>query len=404
MRRKTNIVAGIDVGTGSITTVVGRIDEAGLEVLGVGRVASKGLRKGVVIHVESTIAAIKDSVHEAEKMSGIKITSATVSISGAHIRGINSSGMTPIKGREITHQDVIRVIEAAQAVPLPTDYETLHILPQEFIVDGQAGIKDPVGISGVRLEARVHLVVVSSLSTQNILKCVNRAGVSVDDIVASGLASARAVLTAEEQEIGACVVDIGGGTTDVCVIQGGGVRLVEVLPIGGNHLTNDIAAGLRTPFASAETIKAQSGIALYSEVGRNDTVEVSSPGDHEPRVLSRSVLAEIIEPRMLELFTLVLRTLEEGGEDKLIKSGIVLTGGQSELQGIVRAAEKVFHLPVRIGRAQASRGVTDLVSKPQYSTAIGLLLSKGFAQPFSRSSTASSGVFRKIGGWFSSQF
>ena len=375
MAGKSNTIVGIDIGTSKIAVAVGEAkDDGQVEVTGVGTAPSKGLRKGVVINIEATVSSISKAVAEAETMAGCDLSSVFASISGGHIKGINSHGIVGIRNKEVTSYDIEKVIEAAKAVAIPLDREVLHVLPQEFIIDEQDGIRDPLGMSGVRLEARVHMVTGSVTSAENIVKCANRCGLTVDGIVLAPLASGSAVVSAEERELGACLIDIGSGTVDLTVFHGGAVKHTAVLSVGGNHLTNDIAAGLRTPIAAAEKIKCEYGTALTSLVSGEDTIEVPSTGGRVPRVLSKLVLSEIIEPRIEEIFSLIHGELVRSGFEELLTSGLVLAGGTANLHGIVDVAEQVFNLPVRVGEPTGVSGLSDMVAGPQYATAVGLLL------------------------------
>ena len=375
MAGKSNTIVGIDIGTSKIAVAVGEAkDDGQVEVTGVGTAPSKGLRKGVVINIEATVSSISKAVAEAETMAGCDLSSVFASISGGHIKGINSHGIVGIRNKEVTSYDIEKVLEAAKAVAIPLDREVLHVLPQEFIIDEQDGIRDPLGMSGVRLEARVHMVTGSVTSAENIVKCANRCGLTVDGIVLAPLASGSAVVSAEERELGACLIDIGSGTVDLTVFHGGAVKHTAVLSVGGNHLTNDIAAGLRTPIAAAEKIKCEYGTALTSLVSGEDTIEVPSTGGRVPRVLSKLVLSEIIEPRIEEIFSLIHGELVRSGFEELLTSGLVLAGGTANLHGIVDVAEQVFNLPVRVGEPTGVSGLSDMVAGPQYATAVGLLL------------------------------
>ena len=375
MAQKANILASLDIGTAATKVVISEVFPDGkFSVIGVGSAPSRGLRKGVVINIESTVESIGQAVAQAEAMAGVQLDKVVTAVSGVHIESFTSHGIVAIKNREVSQQDVDRVIEAAKAVAMPADREVLHVLPQEFIVDDQDGIREPVGISGVRLEARVHIVTGSIASAQNIVKCANRCGLTVSDMSVSALATARAVLSPEEQELGACVVDIGGGVCDVIVVQGAAVRNIAVVPVGGNHITNDIATGLHTPIAAAEEIKCKFGAALASQVHKDDTLEVPSTGGRSSRVLSRLVLAEIIEPRVQEILTLVYRDMLKTGSADMLSGGLVLTGGSSNLTGISEAAEQILNVPVRIANSQVSGGLSDLVAASEYATCVGLLV------------------------------
>ncbi len=413
MGSRANHIVGLDIGTTTTTVVAAEVlSDASLggtklNVLGVGVSPSRGLRKGVVINIEATVDSISKAVAQAETMAGFEISSVFAGISGSHISGFNSHGIVGVKNKEVNFQDVEKVIEAAKAVAIPLDREILHVLPQEFIIDEQDGIREPIGISGVRLEARVHIVTGAVASAQNIVKCANRCGLTVNDIVLSSLASSRAVLSPEEQELGVCLLDIGGGTTDLIVFHAGAVKHTSVLPVGGNHITNDIAAGLRTPVGAAEEIKCGYGTALLSSASKDDTIEVPSTGGRASRVLSKLVLSEIIEPRVQEIFTLVQRDLVKSGCYDYLTSGLVLTGGTASLKGIGQVAEQVFNLPVRVGPPQGVGGITDLVSSPDYACAVGLALFGVGNQAQARYSSGSSlvrKVVRGVGNWFARHF
>ena len=408
MAAKSNTIVGLDIGTTTVSVVVGEVlPDARINIIGVGTSPSRGLRKGVVINIESTVESISQAVSQAETMAGIDIGSVFASMSGSHVKGFNSHGIVGIKHKEVSHQDIERVIEAAKAVAIPLDREILHVLPQEFIIDEQDGIKEPLGISGVRLEARAHIVTGAVASAQNIVKCANRCGLTVRDIVLAALATGRAVLSPEEQELGVCLIDIGGGTADLTVFHSGAVKYTSVVSVGGNHITNDIAAGLRTPIAAAEEIKCKYGTALASLVSKDETIEVPSTGERASRVLSKLVLAEIIEPRVNELFTLIQRELVRGGCDEFLTSGIVLSGGTASLAGICQVAEQVFNLPVRVGKPKGVGGLTDLVRGPEYAAAVGLVLYGAQSQAQGRSPAGSSKVvraFKLVGNWFGEHF
>jgi len=370
---KDNLIVGLDIGTTKICAIVGNLTDEGLDIVGIGTSQSRGMRKGVVINIEGTVEAIRAALREAELMAGCEIKSVFAGIAGGHIRGFNSQGVIAIKNREVTSDDVRRVIDAAKALAIPMDREVIHILPQEYIIDDQDGIKEPLGMSGVRLEAKVHIVTGAVASAQNIIKSCNRAGVDVADIVLEQLASAEAVLTPDEKELGVVVIDIGGGTTDIAIYVDGAIKHTSVLSLGGNHLTNDIAVGLRTPTNEAELIKHRYGCCLTSMVGRDETVEVPSVGGREPRVLSRQLLAEILEPRVEEIFTLVNREIIRSGYEDLVASGAVITGGSAILQGMPELAEQVFNLPVRRGVPIGIGGLTDVVNSPTHATGVGLI-------------------------------
>ncbi len=372
-KRTENLIVGLDIGTTKICCIVGNMTEEGLEVVGIGTSLSKGLRKGVVINIESTVSAIQKAIREAELMAGCEIKSVFAGIAGGHIKGLNSQGVIAIKNREVTNEDLQRVIDAAKAIAIPMDREVMHILPQEFIIDDQDGIREPLGMSGVRLEAKVHIVTGAVASAQNIIKSCNRAGADVADIVLEQLASSEAVLSSDEKELGVALVDIGGGTSDIAIFSEGAIKHTSVLSIGGDHLTNDIAVGLRTPMAEAEKIKQAYGCCLTSMVGKDETIEVPSVGGREARILSRQLLAEILEPRVEEIFSLVNREIIKSGYGDLIASGVVITGGSAILSGMPELAEQVFNLPVRRGNPLDIGGLTDVVNSPIYATGVGLV-------------------------------
>ncbi len=370
---KENLIVGLDIGTTKICAIVGNLTHEGLDIVGIGTSPSRGLRKGVVINIESTVESIQKALQEAELMAGCEIKSVFAGIAGGHIRGFNSQGVIAVKNREVTREDINRVIDAAKALAIPMDREVIHVLPQEFIIDDQDGIKEPLGMSGVRLEAKVHIVTGAVASAQNIIKSCNRAGVNVADIVLEQLASSDAVLSADEKELGVAMIDIGGGTTDIAVYLDGAIKHTAVLSLGGNHLTNDIAVGLRTPMAEAEKIKIQHGCCLTSMVGKEQSIEVPSVGGREPRLLSRQLLAEILEPRVEEIFTLVNREIVRSGYAEFLASGVVITGGSAILAGMPEMAEQVFALPVRRGVPQEIGGLVDVVNSPVYATGVGLV-------------------------------
>lgn len=374
MAKKNNLIVGLDIGTSKICAVVGEISQRGLEVVGVGTHPSQGLRKGVVINIEITVNSIRKAVEEAELMAGCDIHSVFTGIAGGHIKGLNSHGIVALKHREVTQSDVERVIDAAKAVAIPMDREVLHVLPQEYIIDDQDGIKEPLGMSGVRLEARVHIVTGAVTSAQNIIKCCNRTGLNVADIVLEPLASAEAVLTPEEKELGVALVDMGGGTTDIALFHDGSVKHTAVLGIGGNHLTGDIAAGLRTPIAEAERIKQRYGYARATMANKDDRIEVPGVGGRNPRTVSRQLLCEIIEPRLDETLQLVHREIAKSGYAETLASGMVMTGGSSLLSGMIEMAEEVFSVPVRLGVPCHVGGLIDVISSPIYATGVGLVL------------------------------
>ncbi|MEB2285914.1 MAG: cell division protein FtsA [Polyangiaceae bacterium UTPRO1] len=377
MAKRTGMVAALDLGTAKTCVVVGEVGERGIEVCGIGEAPSRGLRKGAIVHVESTVQAIRKAVAEAEQMARCEIRHVTASIGGSHVRGLSSHGVVAVRNGEVSVSDLSRVLDAARAVALPADREVLHVLPQEYIIDDQEGLREPIGIAGVRLEAKVHIITSQVAAAQNLVKCCKQAGIAVDDVVLGALASADAVLTPEEKELGVALVDIGAGTSDVVIFHGGAVRHTTNLPLGGQHLTNDIAAGLRTPTVEAEKIKRRFGCARAALVERHVEIEVPSVGDREPRVLSRHILCEIIEPRVEEIFQLVAREIIRSGYEEVLASGVVLVGGSVLLDRITDVAERILRLPVRIGIPHHVTALADLVASPIHAASIGLLLAGG---------------------------
>ncbi|MBN1226728.1 MAG: cell division protein FtsA [Deltaproteobacteria bacterium] len=377
MVKKDNLIVGVDIGTTKICTIIGEVDSQGeIDIIGLGLSPSRGLRKGVVIDLESTVEAIKKSVHEAEIMAGIPIESAYVGIAGGHIKGISSRGVIAVSGknREITQTDIDRVIDAAKAVALPMDREVIHVLPQEYIIDNQDRIKQPLGLSGVRLEVDVHIITGAVASAQNIIKSVNRAGLEVKDIILEQLASSEATMVSDEKELGVAVVDIGGGTTDLAIFVNGSIRHAAVISLGGDNFTYDIAVGLRTPNREAEEIKRKHGCVLTTLLDDKETVEVPTVGGRKPRVVSRQVLCEIMEPRAEEIFGLVDREIKNSGYGNLIPAGVLITGGSSLMKGMVEIGEQIFDLPVRLGIPSGFGGLSEIVKSPEYATGTGLLL------------------------------
>ena len=370
-----NLVIGLDIGTSKVVALVGEVRPDGkLEVLGIGSQPSRGLKKGVVVNIESTVQSIQRAVEEAELMAGCEIHSVYAGIAGNHVRSLNSHGVVAIRDREVTYGDVEHVIDAAKAVAIPADQKILHVLPQEFIIDGQEGIHDPIGMSGVRLEAKVHIVTGAESAAQNIEKCIQRCGLDVDDIVLEQLASSFAVLTEDEKELGVCLIDVGGGTTDIAVFSGGAIRHTAVIPIAGDQVTNDIAVSMRTPTQHAEDIKVRYACALSQLANPDETIEVPSVGERPPRRLARQTLAEVVEPRYAELYGLVQEELRRSGFEEAVAAGIVLTGGSAKMEGAVELAEEVFHMPVRLGLPQQVEGLAEVVRNPIFSTSVGLLL------------------------------
>ena len=411
MTKKTekNLIVGLDIGTSKVVAIVGEVmPEGKIEVIGIGSHPSRGLKKGVVVNIESTVHSIQRAVEEAELMAGCQIHSVYAVIAGSHIRSLNSHGIVAIKDKEVAPGDVERVIDAARAVAIPADQKILHILPQEFLIDNQEGIKEPVGMSGVRLEAKVHMVTGAVSAAQNIIKCVRRCGLEVDDIILEQLASSYSVLTEDEKELGVCIVDIGGGTTDLAVFTEGSIRHTAVIPIAGDQVTNDIAVALRTPTQFAEEIKIKYACALTQMATADENIEVPSIGDRPSRRLARHTLAEVVEPRYEELLTLVQTELRRSGFEDLVAAGVVLTGGSSKIEGLVELAEEVFHMPVRLGVPQYVTGLVDVVRNPIFATGVGLLLF-GHHNRDQRALEAGLGkglrsVLDRMKGWFQGNF
>jgi len=404
-RDDRNLLVGLDIGTSKVVAIVAEVSPEGrIEVIGIGSSASRGLKRGVVVNIESTVQSIQRAVEEAELMAGCEINSVYTGIAGSHVKSINSHGIVAIRDKEVTASDVERVIDAAKAVAIPADQRVLHVLPQEFIIDSQEGIPEPIGMSGVRLEAKVHLVTGAVSAAQNIVKCVQRCGLTVEDIVLEQLASSYAVLTEDEKELGICIVDMGGGTTDIAVFCGGAIQHTAVIPIAGTQVTNDIAVSLRTPAQYAEEIKIKYACALSQLANPDETIEVPSVGDRPPRRLARQTLAEVVEPRYEELFQLVRSELRRSGFEELIAAGIVMTGGSAKMEGAIELAEEVFHMPVRLGVPQYVDGLVDVVRNPIHATGVGLLLyGQGVLQARAEAAQAKfslGSVFRKMKSWF----
>ncbi|HBG46886.1 MAG TPA: cell division protein FtsA [Deltaproteobacteria bacterium] len=377
MAKRDNIIVGLDIGTTKICAIVGEKTRDGVEIIGIGTHSSRGLRKGVVVNIESTVDSIRKAVEEAELMAGCEINRVYCGIAGSHIRAFNSHGVIAIKNREINQADIDRVIEAAQAVVIPPDREVIHVIPQEYIVDDQEGIQEPMGMIGIRLEVKVHIVTAAVTSAQNIVKCANKAGLDVADIALQQIASSEAVLNPDEKEIGVVLVDIGGGTTDIALYHGGTIKYTTVISLGGNQVTGDISVGLRTTASEAEKLKRENGCAMTAMVSRDDCMEVQSVGGNTSKTVSRYMLCEIIEPRIEEIFQLVKREIMKSGYENLVSSGIVLTGGTAAMEGITELAEQVFNLPVRRGLPIGITGLVDVVKSPMYSTGVGLVLYGG---------------------------
>ncbi|HHX36108.1 MAG TPA: cell division protein FtsA [Gammaproteobacteria bacterium] len=370
-----NMIVGLDIGTSQVVALVAEVTPEGeLNIIGIGTHPTRGLKKGVVINIESTVQSVQRAIEEAQTMAACHIHSAFVGIAGSHIRSQNSDGIVAIRDREVSRADLERVLDAAQAVAIPSDQKVLHTLAQDYVIDNQEGVREPLGMSGVRLEARVHVVTCAINASQNIEKCVRRCGLEIDDVILEQLASATAVLTDDEKELGVCLVDIGGGTSDIAIFTEGAIRHTAVIPIAGDQVTNDIAMALRTPTQYAEEIKIRYACALAKLAGPSETIKVPSVGDRPPRELSRQALAEVVEPRYDELFTLILAELRRSGYEDMIPAGIVLTGGTAKMEGAIELAEEIFHMPVRLGAPQGIKGIGDVVRNPVYSTAVGLLV------------------------------
>ncbi len=392
------IVVGLDIGTTKICAIVGEISDEGIDIIGIGTHPSKGLRKGVVVNIESTVGSIRRAIEEAEAMAGTEISHVYTGIAGGHIKGFGSRGVVALKDKEVREADIARVIEQAKTVNIPVDREVIHVLPQEFIVDDQGGIKEPLGMAGYRLEAKVHIVTGAVASAQNIVKCANKTGLNVADIVLQPLASSEAVLTDEEKELGVCLVDIGGGTTDIAIFSGGSIVHTAVIALGGNNLTNDIAVGLRTPVHEAERIKQKFGCSMASLVDKQDMIEVPSVGGREPRVMGRQILCEILEPRVEEIFQLVHREIERNGFAELLTSGVVITGGSTLLPGMTELAEEVMGVPVRRGTPRGIGGLVDVVKSPIYATGVGLVVYGAKHQDRRMFRIREENVFKKVKG------
>jgi cell division protein FtsA len=403
------LIVGLDIGTSKVVAIVGEVNADGeIEIVGLGSHPSRGLKKGVVVDIESTVQSIQRAVEEAELMAGCQIHSVYAGIAGSHIRSLNSHGIVAIKDREVCQADLDRVVDAAQAVAIPADQKVLHILPQEYVIDFQEGIKEPLGMAGVRLEAKVHLVTCAVNAAQNIEKCIRRCGLEVEDVILEQLASSYSVLTEDEKELGVCLVDIGGGTSDIAIFTEGAIKHTGVIPIAGDQVTNDIAMALRTPTQNADEIKIKYACALAQLAGADETIKVPSVGDRPPRDLSRQALAEVVEPRYDELFTLVQAELRRSGFEDMLAGGIVLTGGTAKMEGVVELAEEIFHIPVRLGSPAHVSGLTDIVRNPIYSTGVGLLMyglrQQNAAGGVSASSKNPIGFMKRAKQWFQGNF
>lgn len=396
MQGQENIVVGLDIGTTKICAVVGELSHGKINIIGIGTHPSIGLRKGVVVNIESTVDSIKKAVEEAELMAGCEISSVYAGIAGGHITGFNSRGIVAIKGSEITEQDVERVIDAARAVAIPMDREVIHVLPQEYIVDDEPGIQNPIGMAGVRLEAKIHIVTGAVTSAHNIVKCANRSGLDVCDIVLESLASGEAVLTKEEKELGTALIDLGGGTTDLAIFSGNNIKHTFVLALGGNNLTNDIAIGFRAPHAEAEKIKTKFGTCLTDSISSDETIEVPGMGGREPRKLPRQILGEILQPRTEEIFALINREIFRAGMENMIPSGVVVTGGSSLLDGVTEVAESEFNLPTRLGKPRGISGLVDVVNNPMYATGVGLVLYGAKTQSSKKFRIRDNNIFNRV--------
>lgn len=402
-----NILVGLDIGTSKVVAIVCEVSESGqIDIIGLGTHPSRGLKKGVVVNIESTVDAIQHAIKDAEIMAECQIKTVYTGIAGSHIRSLNSHGIVAIRESEVSTADVGRVIDAARAVAIPADQKTLHVIPQEFIIDNQDGIKEPIGMSGVRLEAKVHMVTGAMSASQNITKCINRCGLEVADVILEQLASSYSVLTEDEKELGVCIVDIGGGTTDIAVFYEGSIRHTAVIPIAGDQVTSDIAVALRTPTQHAENIKIKYACALTQLAAPDESIDVPSVGDRPSRRLARQTLAEVVEPRYEELFNLIQAELRCSGLEDSITAGIVLTGGCSKMDGVVELAEEIFHIPVRLGSPQFVNGLSDVIDNPIYATGVGLLLygREHQDQKFETFEDQKEGMWFKVKGWFSKNF
>ncbi|MEA3486882.1 MAG: cell division protein FtsA [Thermodesulfobacteriota bacterium] len=408
MAKRDNIVAGLDIGTTKTCVIVGEITNTGIDIIGIGTHPSSGLRKGVVVNIDSTVDSIKRAVEEAELMSGCEIRSVFAGIAGSHIKGLNSYGIVAVKGGEVDEYDVKRALEAAKAVAIPLDRKIIHILPQYYMVDDQDGVKEPIGMSGVRLEAKVHVVTGMVTSVQNIIKSINRVGLDVNDIILEPLASSETVLSRDEKELGVVLIDIGGGTTDIAVFAEGSIKHTAVLPLGGDYVTGDISVGLRTPVMEAEKIKIRYGCTYTPLIPQNETIEVPSVGGRNPRTVSRQVLGEIIEPRLEEILGLAHREIVKSGYEDLLAAGVVLTGGTAILEGITELTEQIFNTPVRKGCPVGVGGITDIINSPMYATGVGLVVhgSKGPADYAVKKSEKDilGSLTKKIKRWFNDFF
>jgi len=409
VKEDKNLIVGLDIGTSKIVAIVAELAPDGtLNVIGLGQHISRGLKKGVVINIDSTMQSVQRALEEAELMANCKIANVFTGIAGSHIKSLNSHGMVKIKDAEVTQMDIDRVVDTARAIALPADQQILHILTQEFIIDGQEDVREPLGMSGMKLEVKVHIVTGAVAAAQNIVKCIKRCGIDVNDLILQPLASSLAVLTEDEKELGVCLVDIGGGTTDIAVYKQGAIRHTAVVPIAGDQMTNDVAVAFRTPTQSAEEIKIKYGCALGELVDVREMVEVPGVDGREPRQLSVGTLAEVLHPRVKELYELVLAELRRSGMEQMIASGIVITGGASMMKGMVELGEEIFHMPVRLGLPRNVGGLSEVVSNPRYSTGVGLVL-KGKQQMLGQIAGVAelgsiTNMIQKMKSWFQGNF
>ena len=397
MGKKNNILVGIDIGTTKTIAIVGEAKPTGIDIIGMGITPAKELRRGGLVNIDSTVEAIKKAVEDAEHMSGCRINSAYVGIAGSHIKGQNSLGIVAVKGREVSEDDLQRAIEASRAIAIPVDREILHTLPQNYVVDGQDGIRDPVGMSGVRLEAKVHIVTGAAASIQNVVKSVNRVGLDIEDVVLEQLAASEAIISGDEKDLGVALIDIGGATSGIAIFAEGSIKHTAIVPVGGNFLTMDIATGLRTPFAEAEKIKLNHGCAMTSMIPKEDIIEVPSVGGREARTVSRQILGRIVEPRMDEILNMAFKEIVRSGYEDLLAAGIVLTGGSSLLPGINEMAEQIFDMPVRRGCPSGVGGLSDVANSPAFAVGVGLIV-------YGSKNIPSDSVYRKTGNVFGEWF
>jgi len=410
MAKEKNLLVGLDIGTSKVVAIVGEVNDSQVEIIGIGQHPSRGLKKGVIVNIDSTVHSIQRAVEEAELMSGCEIHSVYAGIAGSHIRSLNSHGIVAIRDREVTQDDMDRVIDAARAVPIPSDQKIIRVIPQEFAIDSQEGVREPIGMFGVRLEAKVHIVTGALSAAQNIIKCVRMCGLEVDDLILEQLASSASVLTDDEKDLGVCLVDIGGGTTDIAIFTHGAIRHTAVIPIAGDQVTNDIAVALRTPTQYAEDIKIKYACALTKLANAEEMIEVPSVGSRPPRLLARQTLADVVEPRYEELFSLVRDVIRRSGYEDMIAAGVVLTGGSAKMDGVIELAEEVFHMPVRLGIPKNVSGLVDVVKNPIYATGVGLLQFSQMSQYEHFSDVASGGggalrgIMQRMKNWFQGNF